>query len=630
MTFFLLLGLAGWAGGGGEAEEEGTVMAAAGEYKESPMLAELVAKGELPPVDERLPVDPPVVEVESIGEYGGILQRFVTNVGGLPHSFMINPRFLRKKVDGTRVLELMSDIQMNDEFTVATLTLREGVRWSDGELLKVEDLLFAFNDLQLHPDVKTWQGFQHDGATKIDDLTLRFDLLRPYPKSMSKFASLNGSSEAVQPKHYLQKWHIDYNDKANELAKDEGFDFWYEALRSHFWWSPHTDADTPTLRPWMFTTLSPSFGSWERNPYYIRVDPAGNQLPYLDGITEQQVDAELYNLKIITGETDLAFTATSFDNFSLYKENESAQNYTVHELVGPSHSETLLRFSLASIDPVKAQYYSQAKFRQAMSIAINREEINKVVFKGKGVPRQATIKPGVSYYNPEWAEAYAEYDPATANKWLDEVGLDKKDADGFRVGSDGKTMLTVVQYAAGRTKPAVITTLELIKEYWEAVGVKTLVKATDRALLQQLGYEGTDVGVAIGEGVVNFRMHKWANPWSRWNGASDQVRDGIKTLADFADGKLPGAEPEEWAKEYWTWQMGEVNLYEPDSRGYADVVTKMLDVQAEKLMQIGTVGMVPYLVIAKNYVHNLPTQFPTGTAWPGALAWFADRIYMTK
>jgi peptide/nickel transport system substrate-binding protein len=611
MTFFLLLGMAGWAGGGTDTTTDDTTMsgAAAGEFKEAPMLAELVAKGELPPVDERLPVDPPVVEVESIGTYGGVLRRFVTNVGGLPHNFMINPRFLRKKLDGTRVLELMSDIQMNDEMTVATLTLREGVRWSDGEPLKVEDLLFAFNELQLHPDVKTWQGFQHDGATKIGDLTLRFDLLRPYPKAMSMFASLNGSSEAIQPKHYLQKWHINYNDKANDLAKDEGFDFWYEALRSHFWWSPHTDANTPTLRPWKFSELSPSFGSWERNPYYIRVDPAGNQLPYLDGITEQQVDAEL---------------------FSLYKESESAQNYTVHELVGPSHSETLVRFSLASIDPVKAQYYSQAKFRQAMSVAINREEINKVVYKGKGVPRQATIKPGPSYYSPEWAEAYAEYDPATANQWLDEVGLDKKDADGFRMGSDGKTMLTVIQYPAGRTKPAVITTLELIKEYWEAVGVKTLVKATDQKLLQQLGYEGTDVGVASGGGVVNFRMHKWANPWNRWNAAQRQIDDGIKTLADFADGKMPGVEPPEWAKEYYTWTMDEWFTYENDTKGYAEVVTNMLDTQAEKIFQIGTVGMVPWLVIAKNYVHNLPLEFPAGTAWSGALGWYADRIYIKK
>jgi peptide/nickel transport system substrate-binding protein len=627
----MLLGMSAWAGGGQEGGQEGvTGVMKTGEYTEAPMLAELVAKGELPPLDERLPTDPVVVEVESIGVHGGTLRRYETGLGGFARSFLASPRYYRTKIDGTLAPEVMTQIDLADDKMSATLYLREGIKWSDGEPFDMEDILFIFNDLQGNQEIKTWRAFNNTGATQLSDLSFRVDFGTTYPKAISEFASLSGSYMSIQPEHYLKKWHIDYNDKANDLAKEEGYEIWHEAMRSHFWWSPLTDPDTPVLNPWIFADLSPTFISMVRNPYYIKVDPEGNQLPYIDTVTTQQVDAELFNLKIITGESDIAYSRTSFDNFSLYKEGERANNYTVHEIAGPNHSQTLVRFSLASINPVKAELYSDVKFRQAMSVAINREEINKVVYKGKGVPRQATIKPGVSYYKPEWAEVFAQYDPASANQWLDELGLTKRDADGFRIGSDGKTILTVMEYPSGRTTPAAITTLELIREYWEDVGMKTLVKATDQKLLQEKGYEGVDVGIAIGEGIVNFRVHKWANPWNRWMKAWTRIDQGLDTLEDYADGKLPGVEPPEWAKDYYKWTMQEWHDFEPDSKEYAEVMTKMLDMQAKMIFQIGTVGMVPHLIIAKNYVYNFPRQFPARMSWPGALDWYADKIYIKK
>lgn len=625
------LALLASAGGG---EEEDTAAGGAmtdSMFSESPMLSEMVAAGMIPPIDERIPGDPSVIFTyempDGIGKYGGNLTFFAPAAGGYPLDFLSNPALLRKDKFGDVFPDVAADIDYAADHMSSVIHLREGIRWSDGDLMDADDVLFGFNDLQLHPDVKTWQGFQHSGATKIDQFTVQIGYLQPYPTAQDKFATLNGSNEVLQPNHYLQKWHIDYNDDANDVAQEEGFDFWYEALRHHFWWNPLADAEKPTLGAYVFTQLDSTYQGYDRNPYFSWVDEAGQQLPYIDTVSKQIIDAEVGNLKIISGEADIAWTFTSFDNFTLYKENEAAGGYTVHQLPGPNFSEVTVSFNQSYSDPFWARLYRIDEFRQALSVAIDREEINDVVYKGRGIPRQATMGIGYDWVKPEWETAWAQYDPALANRMLDEIGLDKKNDDGIRLDDDGNPIQILVNYPAQHTQAAAVSVYELIAEYWNDVGFEVLTKAVESTLFWTLE---SGLGFGLGESIHNFYVHKFSRPWNSYLNAEYQVSIGAKSLDDFTDGKLPGEEPPDWVRDYWP-----ISIFENrDTLALSDEwiagATKLLDIQAEKLLIIGTVGHVPHLVTAKNELRNVPDVFPALYAWPGALDYYGPRLWWDR
>ena len=285
----------------------------------------------------------------------------------------------------------------------------------------------------------------------------------------------NGSDwVSYHPRHYLEKWHINHNPKAEEVAKEEGFDTWWEALYAHYWWAPLTDIDKPTLQPWVLTETTTERKVFERNPYYWKVDTAGNQLPYIDGVIAAIVDKEVYQLKVISGEADVAYVQTSFEDFSLYKENEARGDYRVIPVPGIYGSEVMFGLNQNDPDPALRTLFQDLRFRRALSLAINRAEINDIVYYGLLVPRQATILPSASFFEEEWAQANAAYDTDGADALLDEMGLTARDGDGFRIGEDGQAVLLLVEYSTGELVDPT-TTLELVKEYWEAIGLKVLL-----------------------------------------------------------------------------------------------------------------------------------------------------------
>jgi peptide/nickel transport system substrate-binding protein len=631
VAFLVAAAIGGWAGGATEEAAPETREVAMGEYKEAPMLAARVAAGELPPVDERLPEVPVVVQAKEIGKYGGTLTLFHAGGGPwggefAPWSIDGGPNFMRRLDDGTYTPELMESIEISDDYQAVTLHLKKGIKWSDGEPVKVEDYTFAYNDLQLHPDVNIWQGFDHAGTTKIDDETFRLDLKRPYLKAMQMLSGINGTFwESMQPFHYLKKWHIDYNEDAQELAKDEGFQDWWEALHNHFWWAPPTDINKPTVARWIITQQDSSLRIFERNPYWIRVDQAGNQLPYLDGGVIQIVDGEVKNLKIISGEPDIAFAGTSFDHSTLYKENAAANNQTVYEIKGPNASEFSFHFMHTSPSEEKNDFFKQPKFRQAMSLALNRDEINQVVFLGKGVPGQATHPDWASWFKEEWRTAYAEYDPARANQLLDEIGLEDKNSAGIRILPGGKPFQIIIEYPAQSTGAAV-KTMELSSEYWAAIGIDVLLKAVEQTMFWERGPQ-QEVLVEGSGGMIPWRVHKWSKQYASWLSNDKAVREGRAKLSDFTDGVLPGVEPPDWVKTYYdNWEEVWYNLPD-DSTEYLRTVQENLDFQAENILIVGTVGYVPHLLIAKNTLGNIPTAFPPGSGWWGGFTRDGDTIY---
>ena len=618
------------AGATEEASDSGTKMAVpAGKYKEAPMLAALVAAGELPPVDERLPLEPYVAPaVEEVGTYGGTLN--VVSIDKNPWNDVTESpenagaRFLEMTEDGSVVPDLARDYELAADGKSFTVYMREGAKWSDGHPLTADDVIFAFEDMHWNDQVETWNLFPGvSRVVKLDDYTVRFEMDEPYfAMELIMVQWPGGEWVAFHPKHYLEKWHINHNEDADKVAAEEGFDTWSEAFRYHFWWAPLNDLDKPTVMPWRITDLTNTVKAFERNPWFYQVDEAGQQLPYIDRVVSTIVDAELYHLKIIAGEADIASMFTEFKNWTLYKQNEEAGDYAVYPAEGITASQTAFEINQNHEDPGLRQVLNDIRFRQALSIALNRDEINKVIYHGLGVSFQATAMPTASFYKEEWGRAFNQYDPDEANRLLDEVGLTERDSRGFRLRPDGEPMFLAVE-ATSR----VLLELELVKEYWEDVGLEVGIKEVPTGLFSERG-QALDHIITVHpfETTTEVASYNWsrAGPgrwcpaWNQWLNANEDIRKGTKSLADYADGMLPGEEPPQHVKELYEWGISKprTRFLSPE---YTELSQKIYDLWAEKLYIIGTVGMVPQPVIAKKNLGNVVKQYPLSAEWAGGL-----------
>jgi len=595
-------------------------------YNEAPMRSK-VAAGELPPVEERLPAEPKVKKVvEEIGQYGGTLHAFGTYypaeaddmARGRAHCAFL----LDMTRDGKIVPDLAKGYKLSDDGKTFTLYLRKGAKWSDGYPFTADDILFMYEDIDLNKHVQCWGSFPHvKKSEKLDDYTVRFELDKPVFTMPVEIAAWRGTFiMTFAPKHYLKKWHIKYNPDADKLAKEEGFDHWYDCLYYHFWFEPTRDINIPTMSAWVPKKYTGTTKVFERNPYFYQVDEEGNQLPYIDNVVVSYVDAETYQMKIISGETDLAIAATSLKNYSLYKENEEEGGYRVIPVPGLNSSEVGLGINQNHPDPFLHRILQDVRFRQALSLAINREEINEMCYFGLGVPCQATVLPSASFYKEEWAKAYAQYNPEEANRLLDEMGLTKRDKDGFRVNPDGEPILLIVDYPEA-TYPDV-TEFELLNEYWQDLGFKVMFKglshglydlrrhALDHIIAVHPYQDATEVSTYCGGGRAMPNGIGECPAWDKWWDASEDVRRGRKKLEDYEDGKLPGEEPPEEVKQQY--QRGQqISQTRFGSKEYMRIAREIYDYQAKNLYVIGTVGMAPQICIVKKNLGNFPEA-----VWP--------------
>ena len=260
-----------WAGASSEGSgaSVSTATVTSGVYRESPMLTALVAAGELPPVDERLPLEPKVIQpLVEVGRYNERVHVFTLNNfmwGDLQEEPETGNNLVEMLPDGTIVGDIAKSVEPADDHTSITYHLREGMKWSDGHPLTADDFVFMFEDMHMHPEINTW-GFRDywKGIEKMDDYTVRIQFHGPHPEYYLNLLDFRGSGlVSFHPKHYLEKWHINHNPNANEVAKEEGFDDWLKAFEYHYWWHPTTDIDKPTTQPWRFKefTTTPSCSS---------------------------------------------------------------------------------------------------------------------------------------------------------------------------------------------------------------------------------------------------------------------------------------------------------------------------------------------------------------------------------
>ena len=367
------------------------------EYSGAPVLQAMVADGTLPAVADRLPLEPAVVApAEAVGQYGGTWRRVATRPtdNRLADRMGYEP-LLRRARDGTAVVaNIAHRWEASPDGTQFTFHLREGMKWSDGAPFTADDIVYQFENVysneEVTPVFPSWLTVKTvpPTLTKVDDQTIIFT-----------FADTNGLFEEVltfrgdgifAPKHYLEQFHADFGDKdkLNEAAQAEGFELWHQRYGQLA--NVTLNQDLPTIRPWRLATEATGVTRQiaERNAFYWKVDTVGQQLPYIDRIAIDVVESgEAANFKAMAGEIDMQSRYMSFGNFTLFVENESAEDYQVRQWINPIPDA--LKFNLTYEDEVLRELFNERDFRIAMSKAIDRQEIGDLVYLGVAIPWQA-------------------------------------------------------------------------------------------------------------------------------------------------------------------------------------------------------------------------------------------------
>jgi len=592
------------------------------------MLADLVKAGKLPPVAQRLPQNPRVIKpVEKIGKYGGTWRRAYKGVSDRwgPTKLMEERMIQWDWTDqGIKLApNLCEKWEQNANATEFTFYIRKGIKWSDGEEFNTDDVKFWYEDVALNKTLTPTfpnQVADPDGTpgkiTIIDKYTFKWTFGKPKPllpifDAKTAAGGPPAGPSWAYPEHYMKQFLPKYakQEDLDALAKKLNLPSWDQLWGDKgnqegniaFWFK---NPDRPVITAWKIKVTPLQNQSqivMERNPYFWKVDPEGNQLPYIDTITHDFFDnQEVFNLWLVSGKIDMQYRHVDSGAYTLYKENEQKGGYRV--IKWRSASVEAVFPNINAPDPVLAKLIDTPKFRQALSIAINRKELNDLLFNGLYKPMQVCPVAGSPNYDPEFEKKWAEYDPTTANKLLDELGLTKQ-PDGTRKRPDGKTLeLTIM--TSDTPGSAGLDMCQQVAAKWTAIGVKTAVKQVERSLYQtnvdqgeiEVGRWGADrqsiVMADPGRYLGTTTDGPWAPLYGNWYSKSPNKK--LEPPADHPVRKI-----------YAAWDQTQV---EPDETKRNATFKIIIDTHKEQPWMIGTCGEAPALWIAKNNFRNVPAD----------------------
>ncbi|MEQ8391661.1 MAG: ABC transporter substrate-binding protein [Thalassospira sp.] len=585
-------------------------------HAEVPYFEDAVAKGTLPPMLERLPEHPNVIdfgaEDKTIGKYGG---EFVTIMGRSKDIRMAVVYGYARLVGYDPDLNLQPDIlealDVNEEGNVFTLHIRKGHKWSDGAPFTAEDFRYYWEDIvnndELYPVGPPRFLFVGDEPATfeiLDEYTVRYSWSQSNPFFLAELAATLPPF-IYRPAHYLKQFHEKYRDRdeIDAIVAER-------SLRS--WAVLHTDMDRPdrlsninrpSLDPWLVTTEEPSDRFvFVRNPYYHRVDPEGNQLPYIDRMIFNISNSKLVPAKVGAGEVDLQSRVLSLKDYTFLKQSEAKQNYQVRLWDVGAGAHAALYPNLTCSDPVWRGVLRDVRFRRALSMAINRTEINRVLYFGLAQPTNNTVLRKSPLFKPEYRESFTNFDTDAANALLDDMGLAERDSDGIRLLPDGRPMEIIVETTG--ENPEHDDMLELIGDSWRQVGVKMFVKGLQREVLRNRAYSGETI-MSIFNGVDNGLATPNTVPsefvpaqqdslqWPKW---------GQYYQTDGEAGEAPDMPAaKELMNQYRKWQTS-------NEKGRKEAWQDILDINSENMFSIGLIGNVPQPVVVDKDMRNVPEK----------------------
>ncbi|NNE81486.1 MAG: ABC transporter substrate-binding protein [Silicimonas sp.] len=586
--------------------------------------AKIVGNPDLPDLAERIPEEPLVViPYDSVGKHGGTLDVLsnATEAGTSDFLSVRHVNLVRYSDDlQTIVPNVAKSWSWNDDFTQLTMKLRKGHKWSDGAPFTSADVKFWHDDLMLDTNIfETPKDYVTVGGETMtvdapDAETVVFNLPAPKPGLLAHFATHFG--QGFQPKHFLGQFHPGINADADSYAQSLGFENGYDAIKAYYGNSDWTDTPSPmlskpdlvgglpkhthpTLESHIYVSDTTEGRHLVANPYFFQVDPTGQQLPYISEQDEVYInDNEVRLLKIVNGEVDYKAQSLQLASAPILLEAQEKGGYTVD--LKPEITIGAFGFNVTHEDEAKRAVFGDLSFREAMSIAINRDELNEIAFFGQGTPQQYVgFSPLPDFADPALHGYMAEYDPDGAKAKLDALGLMDTDGDGMRELPNGDKLVLNLNFS---TQGIAGQTVELVSQYWADVGIASVVKEvtpdeyrsaqSSNKLDVSMWRKSQPLAIVLGNNEL------WVPPYENYFGNRNAM-----LWAEWVDSNgSAGVEPPAWAKQ----MMEDINTLQSAAQGseeFNDVGARMAENIARELLFIGTVN-APAPMIHRNALQN--------------------------
>ncbi len=574
-----------------------------------------VKDGTLPPVAERLPQHPLVVEATKdrmLGKSGGTLQ---TLIGSQKDSRLMAvfgyARLVGYDENFNLVPDILESVDIEDSRRF-TLHLRPGHRWSDGHPFTSEDFRYYWEDVANNPELSpvgpSIDLLVNGKPPKVsfpDETTVIYEWDEPNPFFLPALARAT-PLYIYRPAHYMKQFHAKYADpeKLAEMADEAGKPNWAALHNSLDNLYRMDNPELPVLQPWLVVTPPPSQRlTAARNPYFHRIDQNGLQLPYIDKWLLAVTSAGLVPAKTAAGDSDLQSRGIGFSDYTLLKEAQKREGYQVLLWKTVRPSNFALYPNLNASDPVWRTLNRDTRFRRALSLAIDRNEINQVIYFGLGLPGNQGPLPESALYKPSYRDAWAEFDLKKANALLDEIGLTERNGKGLRLLPDGRPLEIIVETAGESEEEPDI--LELVKSSWAKIGVGLFTKPSDRTALRNRIFSG-EANMVIWFGFENglptpdMAPDSWVPiaqsgyQWPKWG----QYRETKGQAGEPVDME----KPEQLLVAFDAWQSATSD----EARRAA--WNTILEINAEEVYTIGIVGQVPQPIVADKDLTNIPKE----------------------
>jgi len=581
-------------------------------YQEAPSLTALVDKGELPSVDKRLPDNPMVITpIDEVGKYGGVWRRIEPNYQF--HEWSNEP-LVSLDDNQEYVPNLAESFELSDDKRTYTFTLRKGMKWSDGMPFTTADVAFWYNEVELNkdlnPSVKSL--FKSAGETAklkiIDAQTFQLT----YKASNPNFIEMHQRSTMEfrlpqTPMHYLKNYLPKFADK-DELAKkieDAGMTDWRQLFHNRWNTRANTNPDLPVLYTWVYNTDPQELQQQAiRNPYYWKVDTAGNQLPYIDGMSwPLTAEPQVRILKALAGEVDMDRISKLTSDFTALKKGEAQGNYKTRMMELDDHANMLVLFpnqDYTGEDKEVQRLMRDKSFRQALSLGMDRDTQNQILGVGLSTPAQSVLLPTSPGGSLETSEAYTKMDRVKANKMLDALGLTERDSEKYRLGKDGKNLTFLVHFQAGRkiSEEGAI----LMKADMDKLGLRFIMRSDEKSYFEQIR-RGGDYQMVLHNNTSGLNPLFGANNYFPVMSENNYApKQSAYYLSKGESGRKLTPEMQELADDY------EALLKEADKKAFAAKVDEVMKLHAENLWAIGLLRYTPSPAVVSNRMHNVPKK----------------------